>query len=442
MKKIDFVSSKIAENPAFSIFSLIFLLTSLNAIFNMLASELGYQFPYTTFLFLPEDRYADYFKVIFSYPGVENVNFSGSANALMHFLQNNPYQGKAGLTEGALTHFHMPPLTTLISLLNLKLMHFLNPITIFVSVFLIWFLLVYTLINTFSKTTLDSWLLFLATLFCYPTLFMTTRGHIFSGISSLALLAFLVFLFQEKRNFFSLILLAIAVNLRPNAIIFLVVLLMCDFKNLKKEILLFVLISTIVFFTSLFLANNIYPDYCIHNMLLAINIYHDKYVIGNGGLAFGSSLFGPLKVIFGYTKLLEALPVIIAGLMVSIGTLQFRNKQISKIAFIFIICSSYVLGSSVIADYHLTVFFAPLLCIYLDKKNSLYDHTFSPLNKELLIVFFASVFVLSPKNYIYFKYTSIQIALNPIFLLIASILIIVLGCLHPRTTQLNKLNID
>jgi len=249
-------------------------------------------------------------------------------------------------------------------------------------------------------------------------------------------------LFQEKRKISSLILLAIAVNLRPNAIIFLFVLLISDFKNLKKEILLFVLIATIVFFTSLFLANYIYPDYSIHNMLLAINIYHDKYVIGNGGLAFGSSLFGPLKVIFGYTKPLEALPVIIAGLIVTISTLQLRNKQISKIAFLFILCSSYVLGSSVIADYHLTVFFAPLLCIYLDKKNSLYDHTFSPLNKELFIVFFASVFVLCPKNYIYFKYTSIQIALNPIFLLIASILIIMLGCMRPRTTQLNKLNIS
>jgi hypothetical protein len=438
MNKINFISSKIANNPAPAIFALIFLLTSLNAIFNSLATSLGYGFPYTTFLFLPEDRFADYFKVIFSYPGTENIDLSGTANVLIHFLHDNPYQGQADLAGGALTHFHMPPLTTLISLLNLKLMYFINPIAIFVSIFLIGFILVYKLINYISESTLDTWLVFLATFFCYPTLFMITRGHIFSGFSSLALLAFLVFMFEGKRKYLSLILLAIAINLRPNAIIFLFALGMCDFKNLKKDIPMFILISAIIFLISLFLTNIMYPDYSVDNMLLAIGIYHDQYVIGNGGLAFGSSLFGPLKVIFGYSKVIEALPILIAGLMVVISTLQLRNKAISKIAFLFILCSSYVLGSAVIADYHLTVFFAPLLCIYLEQKKALLKTSYPLLNKELLIVFFASVFMLCPKNYIYIKHTSIQVALNPLLLLVASILIIILGCLNSRYNQSAK----
>jgi hypothetical protein len=438
MSKIYLISSKIGRNLAFAIFALIFLLTSLNAIFNILATELGYNYPYTTFLFSPEDRFADYFKVIFSYPGAEDIDLSGTANILVGYLHNNPYQGQAGLAGGALTHFHMPPLTTLISLLNLKLMYFISPITIFVSIFLIGFILVYKLINDISASTLDTLLLFLATLFCYPTLLMITRGHIFSGISSLALLAFLVFMFQEKRKYLSLILLAIAVNLRPNAIIFLFALGMCDFKNLKKDIPIFILISAIIFLTSLFFARSMYSDYSIDNMLLAISIYHDQYVIGNNGLAFGSSLFGPLKVIFGYSKLLEALPILMAGLMVVISTLQLRNKTISKIAFLFILCASYVLGSAVIADYHLTVFFAPLLCIYLEQKKGLFNSLSPPLTKELLIVFFASVFILCPKNYIFIKFISGQVALNPLVLLIASILIIHLGGLNSRHNQLAK----
>jgi hypothetical protein len=161
-------------------------------------------------------------------------------------------------------------------------------------------------------------------------------------------------------------------------------------------------------------------------------------VIGNNGLVFGSSLFGPLKVMFGYSKFLEVLPIFIAGIMVVVSTLQLRNKKISKIAFLFILCASYVLGSAVIADYHLTVFFAPLLCIYLEQKKGLFNSLSPPLTKELLIVFFASVFILCPKNYVYIGIISAQVALNPAVLLMASILIIHLGGLNSRHNQLAK----
>lgn len=435
MNKISFISSAISRRPAFAIFFLIFSLTALNAIFNTLAFAVGYEYPYTTFLLFPSDRFADYFKVIFSYPGAADVNLEGSSALLTHYLHDNPYQGQAGLAGGALTHFHMPPFTTLVSLLNLKLMHFINPKMLFVAIFSIGFILTYKFISDLPGSKLDLFFIFLAILFSYPTLFMVTRGHVFSGISSLALLVFLVFMFQEKRKYFALILLAIAVNLRPNAIIFIFALGLCEPRNLKKDIPIFLGATAAIFLASYFLCNSMYADYTIENFLAALRIYHSMYVVNNGGLEFGSSLFGALKLAFGYNKFFEMAPVVIAALLVLVSTLYFYKNIITKVAFIFLLCAAYVLGSSVIADYHLTIFFAPLLYLYLDRSNAPNSYT-SSLDLESLIIFLSSVFVLCPKSYIYFGSVSWQVILNPLVLLLASTYIIVASGLNrPDTFQ-------
>ena len=40
-----------------------------NLLFNAAASAFGAGYPYTSFLSLPGDRFADFFKLAFSYPG-------------------------------------------------------------------------------------------------------------------------------------------------------------------------------------------------------------------------------------------------------------------------------------------------------------------------------------------------------------------------------------
>ena len=40
-----------------------------NLTFNVIATALGAGYPYSNFLFLPDDRFADFFKLSFSYPG-------------------------------------------------------------------------------------------------------------------------------------------------------------------------------------------------------------------------------------------------------------------------------------------------------------------------------------------------------------------------------------
>jgi hypothetical protein len=72
--EIHFMIKQISRKPAFYIFAIIFFFTALNSIFNSLLFSLGYGFPYTTFLFNPADRFADYFKGIFSYPDAANLH--------------------------------------------------------------------------------------------------------------------------------------------------------------------------------------------------------------------------------------------------------------------------------------------------------------------------------------------------------------------------------
>lgn len=439
MNKVSFIANELDRRPAFLIFVIIFSLTALNAIFNSIAFSLGYEFPYATFLFNPNDRFADYFKMVFSYPGAADLQIAGASRfsmLLSDYLYNNPYKGLAGLARGELTNFHLTPLTTIISLLNLKFMHYLNPVMIFVAILLLGLTVVYKFIVNISGSKLDLVFLLLSLLFCYPILFMVTRGNVFSGITFMSLLAFLVFMYQDKKRYLALILLAIAVNIRPNSIVFIFALGLCESKNLKKDIPLFLGMVASFFIASLFFSNLMYADYNIDNILSGLRIYHAQYVIGNGGLAFGSSLFSPLKAVLGYSKLIETVPIVIAGLFVVISALQLRANKISKIAFVFILCTSYVLGSAVIADYHLAVFFAPLLCMYLERGKGYFNSTSPALTKELLIVFFSSVFVLCPKNYLYIGSISGQVALNPIVLLLASIFIVLAGGMKSRGERL------
>jgi hypothetical protein len=394
-----------------------------------MALAFGFDFPYTTFLFDPNDRFADYFKGIFSLPGAGDLKIDGTSKfslLLSDYLHSKSYLGVEGLATGALTNLHSTPMGTLIGLVNLQLMHYFDPIYIFVSIFVIGLALLYIVFRSVSVSRRDSALFFAAALFCYPTLFMITRGHIYSGISSLSLLIFVLLMYQDKNRCLALLFLAVAVNLRPNAVIFISLIGLVDLRNVKTDLPLFFGLFVYIFLTSYFVSNAIYSDYTLKNFLLAVYIYHNQYVVGHAGLAFGSSLFGPLKAIFGYSKFVELFPILVGGSIIVSSYLLLRYAFISKIVFIFNICSSYVLASSVIADYHLLIFFAPLLCLYLDVKAKDLPSRVS-VQYELPIIFLASILLLSPKNYVYFKSISAQVALNPIILICSSCLLIFIG---------------
>jgi hypothetical protein len=80
-----------------------------------------------------------------------------------------------------------------------------------------------------------------------------------------------------------------------------------------------------------------------------------------------------------------------------------------------------VLSSSVLADYHLGVFFAPLLIYYIDH----YNKSVANIDYfEFLVINVGSVLMLAPKNYIFYHGISLQVALNPLIILLLTIIII------------------
>lgn len=414
----------ILRKPPLLTFVLIFIMVSINSIYNSLATAFGLDFPFTSFLVTSNDLFGDYFKVIFSYPHIKELDASGIplfTNILTKYQHNNPYLGILGLNIGGLTHFHMTPLTTVISLLNLRVMQYIAPIWLYFISLCIIFLSNYYIFSKVIIQNTDKILWFISLLICYPTLQIITRGNIFAGITFTTIIGFLV-LAQKQKMYTAFLLLAIAVNIRPNAIIFIFAII--NSKNIFKDVVSFVCIGVLIFVSALYYANIFYPDYTIAYFLSGLRIYHSMYVIGNGGLAYGSSLFGAIKLIFGANPITELCSIFIPCILLLVSSwLKIINKIPNSI-FVFNISSCYVLGSSVFADYHLGVFLAPLLLYSLEFYDNRTVDLVSIDLYEALLIFSGSILMLVPKSYIFINDISLQVFINPFILLLLSSLIV------------------
>jgi hypothetical protein len=90
----------------------------------MLYCTVAYEFGAgpTTFLLGPEDRFADVIKLSLSFRSVtggvnETEKFQNWQPLFQHYYEHPDYGGAESLATGELTHFHHPPLSTLIFLL-------------------------------------------------------------------------------------------------------------------------------------------------------------------------------------------------------------------------------------------------------------------------------------------------------------------------------------
>ena len=121
------------NKPAHSLFVLIYASFILNYIFCFLSVAFGAPVHNGTIIFGSYDLFADYFKVTFSYPHSFNLHLNEASALLNSYLIENPYGGILALSQGGLTHFHLTPLSTLFSLLNLNLMHDFDPRLLFTA---------------------------------------------------------------------------------------------------------------------------------------------------------------------------------------------------------------------------------------------------------------------------------------------------------------------
>ena len=426
------------KNQAITVFFLLFLFLSLNSIYNSFAAALGFGFPYSTFVFNPSDLFADYFKSIFSFPQAKDIQIYGSSRLsrlLFTYLHSNPYQGVVGLAKGSLTHLHGLPLGYLYTFINIKLMNYIDPVIVFSFMLVMLFIATYLFISDIVLSVIDRRFFMLSILIAYPTLLVITRGHIVAALTTLALIAYVVLYVTNKGRYLALFLFAVVINIRPNAIIFVFLLLIDGFKLKIKELLFLISISIILCLSSYYIVNLIYPDYNVVNALKGLKIYHDLYVVGNSGLGYGSSLYGPMKLIFGATSLTEFTAMLIAGILLFLSIIQKLMNKISNSAFVFIVSACYVLGSSVIADYYLSIFIVPLLIYYLEYNKKSATDLLVVDRIEFICIFFGSIFMLIPKNYIFYHGISFQVLLNPIVLLILTVGIIYYYWVKKRPTS-------
>lgn len=413
----------IKNNTPQTIFIYLFIGLSINSIFNSLAFALGFQYPFATFLFTPDDVFGDFFKTIFSFPyqGTIAIPQGGFYNLLQIYLSaDNPYGGIQALNAGNLSHFHMPPLSALFSLISAQLMVFIHPFNYYGLILLLMLAAIFYTFRSLNCSRVNLLFFISAFILSYPLIFAVTRGNVICMIVGITVINFLIFSYKydKPRRILMLFLLALAVNLRPNSIIFIFALLINDGKKVIKKSLIFdvgifLIFSLGIFFISLFLASILYSDYSLPNFLAGLKIYHSLYIVGNGGLAFGSSLFGALKIIFKSPPYLEIITTLICLCFFTFFTSLYLKRIITKITYIYILCGIYTLGSPVFADYHLIVFFAPLVLIYLTKKNKLDPN----LSKTYKLIFFASILMLVPKNIFFVHAYSLQIIFNPLILL-------------------------
>jgi len=418
------------KNIAFFSFHCVLILTALNALYNSLAVELLRSFPYSTFLFNPYDLFADFFKFIFSYPGADKIYISGTTqiDKLLLYFQHHPnYAGLSGLASGHITHFHVTPLTTVFYLTNKWLMLETTPFADFILMVLIFFYIIVFNIKHVAKVKIDKFYFMSLTFFSYPVLLVIARGNIISGIASLSVVYFLVVMYQNDRCIYGIFSLAIAANIRPNAIIFILAILLLKRQRLQYVLLFFLTASTI-FLVSLFTAHHLYQDYTLKNFVLGLMNYHNIYVAGNDGLAYGSSLFGCFKMMLGYNEHFEFFVSLLGAGISLLAILEYCFKFLSKNVLVYILCVIYCLFSPVFADYHLLVFIAPIFCAYLGTKNC--SNSLKYTNVTNLLILIPCLLVISPKNYLFSSDISWQVVINPVILLFSALSLLIISSIQ------------
>lgn len=401
-------------------FIALFLLLGLNSFFFVMKEAFGYG--EGTFLFTSADRFADIIKTSLSYKEIllKIPNFNNIIDNLsplyQNYFHNNPYGGITGLD--GLSHFHMPPIAQLLNIIVAAALGYgLTPTSIMFTLFLfcmfLMFFSTYYTIRSYKK----SLLIIILIIISYPLLMIVTRGNYSAFFSGIGVLAFLNSLFINKKiNILNLFLYSVAINFRPNAAILLLAFpLLFGIRKSIWPVSKVILLSLSVFIFTYLLVNFIYPAYTIITFLKGLSVYNKLYVLGNDGLAFNSSLFGIFKIggiLVGINISTITWMFYISSAFILLALGRFIIKKNAIIAYYpFILSSIYILLNPIAADYHLLIFFLPIITIYNNFEYWQNDKT------TLQIITLSTLLILSPKNYLFVHGISLQVIINPLIMI-------------------------
>jgi len=423
---------KCARNYLFFIGGGHAFLTSLVAVGYALTYELGY--PIQSPLAGPVDRFSDSIKIGLSYkslvaPHINPAWFHKWPAIFQQYYLNNPYGGTDALAAGALTHFHLPPLSTLIYMMSGYLSAVLfSPSGVLGLFFVAYLVLIGIAIRVAvperPQTVPFTALLYYLFLLSYPALFMLGRGNFIAGLTALCLTAFLVATLGSKKcGWISALFMAVALNTRPNTAVFLAALpIAFGLRGSIKPFVRIVALAGLLFGVSLIVDNWVYPEYTFAAFRKGYSIYHRLYVLGGWGDAFNSSLFAASKTVAiliikmtGWRIFTVNGVLLFSGAMggmLIVATLAvFLLRRVNGSSASFLIAAVYALTTPVFGDYHLLVFVVPIIMVYLELAETGSD----PISRSALVISIASVLLLLPKNFYVVEY--IQRILNPMLML-------------------------
>ena len=413
----------------------LFFFLFINLFYNQIMTSLGFDYPRTSYFFDAGDVFADFFKFII------NQN-----NLSQHFTVPQGEKGYPYITPYLNFSFYyqtnvaLPPIYSLISGINAIFLKLLNPYLVYFLNILLFLIIFFFQIKNFLIDKKISIIIFICSIFSYAVLFMINRGHIFSAFTCLILIQILINCYFRKNFLLNCFLVLLAFSSKPTALCFALIVFYYDISFYKKFIYFFLLlILAPIFYISLnefnyfFLGNiwsfynNFADTFKMHSQL----IYYHQAIIGDSGLAFGSSLWGFVKIFLRSFSNFNPhiwikITFLFSSLIFFIFTLLFFLKKINISVFAYTLVSYYILVSPVSADYHLIVFFGPLLLLLKDYENS--------NSKDLYIVLILTIaFIVSPQHY-YFteKFILAKTILNPLLILCANLYILITTYYTPK----------
>jgi hypothetical protein len=395
-------------------------LMTINLFMAFYAAVRGASWSLFTFFGRYSDTLADYFKSIAPLPGAEKIHPSDLLGIKDRIIYAKEHWFQAGFSN-----LHSPPLVMAFFLVNLLAMQRLDPAGCFFALNVALFLYWCALARRYARSRAEAagWIMLL--LFSYPTMLMVFRGNVMAGFTALFIIHAMLLARRGQAPVLAALLLAIAVNLRPNAIVFALPLLLLQHREWLKTTIALGIFGLGIFALSLWLAHELYPLYDLHAFRWGLGLYYQKYVIEDWGLEGGSSLYGGLKLILGgYRPGLELAASLPSLVVVLASALLCLRGRLSPAALIFLTAAAYVLGTAVIADYHLMVFLAVPLMI----AGSLGSAPLAGTDRVALI---GACLMLVPKHYLYSGEISLQVLFNPLILLMTAVCVVLCALAEP-----------
>jgi hypothetical protein len=330
-----------------------------------------------------EDLFADYIKLVASYPAQVAVKIetwlpAQLSQIISNYLATVSYGNDPSLIHQQLTHFGLPPLAQIFYVFSRHLIGSVGAMTgmIFsLAAGVLW--LTWCAGQAMQKR--DERLLFIAySMLIYPSLFLLARGNIASLYSSLAVSsAFLLALQPARPAAWPILMLSLATGLRPNNIIYLPLLAFISSQARPKLGRLQMLIlyggvmavSMALFFLVL---HWIYPAFTLERFIASYKWIAQNYDTSPENVRDISSplqitnallvkALGPLRAESVLPLLRTAL--LSSGLAICLCSFVLRFRERVSIPTSILLCTAgMILASPWFVNYHLLILIAPLLC--------------------------------------------------------------------------------